>query len=325
VDEDLSDCAPEFDVDYELMLVTNLQTELETVLDVQTDIALSNTLKETLQGVFTDFAHDIDLSFYDTAEPMGRLEHMQEIMDASQTSYALHLPGRDYIHTCVANLNDETGVTLEGEEFCHTARLVQHTSVKDTVEAQTTGLFTARKRLDVQTGTDQTFNVSLYMVNASTSLVLDMSDAPGVKALRVVATGFADSFSIADSTYHFDTAQIVRTRSVPTEKEAELCFVSVHFPSRDIDSNTKVIIDTDEPFDSDYSEVALWEWRVYAVLEDGSVTENLVGVHTPVRPGQFKMVKGRVHKDGSVTSDDQYVGVSVMLNWQPGFEHVIDF
>ena len=325
VDEDLSDCAPEFDVDYELMLVTNLQTELETVLDVQTEIALSGALKESLQNVFTDFAHDVDLSFYDTAEPMARLEHMREIMDASQTSYALHIPGRDYIHTCVANLNDEAGVTLEGDEFCHTARLVQHPSVKDTVEAHTTGLFTARKHLDVQTGKDQTFNVSLYMVNASTSLVLDMSDAPGIKELRVVETGFADSFSIADSTYHFDKEQIVRTRSVPTENESERCFVSVHFPSRDIDPDTKVIIDTDEPFDTDYSEVALWEWRVYAVLEDGSITENLIGIHTPLRPGQFKMVKGRVHEDGAVTSEDKYVGVSVMLDWLPGKEHDLEF
>lgn len=324
IDEDLSDCAPEFDVDYELMLVTNLQTELETVLDVQTDIAVSGALKEHLDDVFTDFAHDVDLSFYDTVEPMGRLEHMQEIMDASQTSYALHLPGRDYMHVCVANLGDEPTVTLEGDEFCNTARLVQHPSVQDTVEAHSAGIFTARQRLDVQTDVDQTFNVSLYMVNAATSLILDLSDAPGIEDVRVVLTGFADSFSLADSTYHFDSSPIVRTRRVPTGNDNELCFASVHFPSRDLPPESKVYIDTDEPFPDEYAEEALWEWRAYITLADGSVTETILGVHSPLRPAQFKIVKGQVHQDGAVSSDDQYVGASVALDWHPGHEHEID-
>ena len=325
IDEDLGDCAPEFDIDYELMLVTNLQTELETVLDVQTDIAVSGALKEHLDDVFTDFAHDVDLSFYDTAEPMGRLEHMQEIMDASQTSYALHLPGRDYMHVCVANLSGDPTVTLEGDEFCGTARLVQHPSVKDTVEAHTTGIFTARQRLDVLTGTDQTFNVSLYMVNAATSLVLDVSDAPGIKDVRVVLAGFADSFSLADSSYCFDSSPIVRTQRVQTENANELCFASVHFPSRDINPGSKVYIDTDEPFPDEYSEDPLWEWRVYTTLADGTITETLLQVHTPLRAAQFKAVKGRMHQDGGVETSDQMVGASVALDWNPGLEHEVEF
>lgn len=325
VDEDLTACAPEFDVDYELMLVTNLQTELETVLDVQTDIAVSGALKEHYEGIFTDFAHDVDLSFYDTTGPMGRLEHLQEIMNASQTSYALHLPGRDYQHLCVANLSGDPTITLEGDEFCNTARLVQHPSVQDTVEAHTSGIFTARQQIYVQTDIDQTFNVSLYMVNAATSLVLDISEAPGVKDVRVIVTGFADSFSLADSTYHFDTTPIVRTQRVATENASELCFASVHFPSRGISSpETKMTIDTDEPFPDEYSENSLWEWRVYTTLDNNTITETTLEVHTPLRAGQFKVVKGRVRLDGGVDTNDQYVGASVALDWHPGAEHDID-
>ncbi len=324
VDEDLSDCAPEFDVDYELMLVTNLQTELETVLDVQTDIAVSGAIKEHFEDVFTDFAHDVDLSFYDTAEPMGRLEHMREIMDASQTSYALHLPGRDYMHVCVANLNGEPTVTLEGDESCNTARLVQHASVKDTVESHTTGIFSARKRLEVQTGTDQTFNVSLYMVNAATTLILDLGDAPDIRDVRVFLTGFADSFSLADSTYHFDSSPIVRTQRIQTGKASERCFAAVHFPSRGIHPESKVHIDTDEIFPEEYSEEALWEWRVYTTLDDGSVTQTVLAVHAPLRPAEFKVVKGRMRGDGGIETDSQYVGASVALDWHPGQEHEID-
>ena len=325
VDEDLSDCAPEFDVDYELMLVTNLQTELETVLDVETDIVVSDALKEHFENVFTDYAHDVDLSFYDTAEPMGRLEHMQEIMDASQTSYALHLPGRDYMHVCVANLSGDTTVALEGDEFCNTARLVQHPSVKDTVDAHTTGIFSARKRLNVLIGTDQTFNVSLYMVNAATSLILDVSDAPGIKDVRVVLTGFADSFSLADSTFHFDSSPIVRAQRVQTGNANELCFASVHFPSRGIYPKSKAHIDTDDVFPVDYSEEPLWEWRVYTTLADDSITETRLKVHTPLRAAQFKAVKGRMHQDGGVDTQDQTVGISVTLDWDQGMVVPIDF
>lgn len=325
VDEDLSDCAPEFDIDYELMLVTNLQTELETVLDVQTDIAVSGALKEHLGSIFTDFAHDVDLSFYDTGGSMDRLEHMQEIMDASQTSYALHLPGRDYMHVCVANLKGEPYVSLEGDGACNTARLVQRTSVKDTVESHTTGIFSARQRLSVQTGTDQTFNVSLYMVNAATSLVLDMTDAPDVQDVRVFLTGFADSFSLADSTYHFDSSLIVRAQRVPSDDVSELCFAAVHFPSRSISDQTKVHIDTDEPFPDEYADRPLWRWLVYSKLRNGSITETTLDVYTPLRPAQFKVVKGQMHDDGGVETKDHTVGASVALDWNPGLEHEIVF
>lgn len=325
VDEDLTDCAPEFDIDYELMLVTNLQTELETELDVQTDIAVSGALKEHFKNIFTDFAHDVDLSFYDTTDPMARLEHMQEIMNASQTSYALHLPGRDYMHTCVANLNGNSTVTLEDDGFCNTARLIQHPAAKDTANAHTTGIFAARQLLDVKTGTDQTFNVSLRMVNAATSLVLDMSDAAGIKNVRVFLTGFADSFSLADGTYHFDAPQIMRTQRVASEDASKLVFASVHFPSRGIPSReTKTNIDTDEVFPDEYSEETLWELCVYSTREDNTITETILDVHIPLHAGQFMIIKGRMHDDGSVETNTQYVGASVALDWHPGKEHDIE-
>jgi hypothetical protein len=325
VDEDLGDCGDELTVDYELQLVTNMRTEIQTVFDLQTDLQVATALQDHFGTVFTDFARDADLSFYDTADPMARLEHMQVVMNDNQASYTLYLPGRDYMHLCSANVASEPSVTLEDADNCKTARLVQHTEVKDTVSAHTTGLFTARKEMGVITDTDQHFDVNLYMVNAATALVLDLEDAPAVKDIKVFLRGFADGFRLADSTYTFTSDLIVRTNPLPAEPGSTgRIFASCHFPSRDVDPGSKSIIETEEPFISEYSETARWEWQVYATLDDGSVTKTILHVHKSLRAGQLIAAKGKVHAKGEVSTDDQTVGVSVMLDWQPGQEHEIE-
>ena len=97
IDDDLSDCpveGPKATMDYELKLVTNMTTELTTQLTTQTDIQLASALKQYLNGVFTDFAHDVDLSFYDTVGDSILLQKDEHIMDANQASYSLNLPMR---------------------------------------------------------------------------------------------------------------------------------------------------------------------------------------------------------------------------------------
>ena len=46
VDEDLSECAPDFRSDYELRLVTNVSTEIETKLNLDTDVYVANSLRK---------------------------------------------------------------------------------------------------------------------------------------------------------------------------------------------------------------------------------------------------------------------------------------
>ena len=325
VDEDMSDCGDKLDLGYELQLVTNMRTEIKTVLDLQADLQVATVLEEHLGEVFTDFAHDVDLSFYDTAGDMARLEHLDVVMNASQSSYSLLIPARPYMHTCVANLDTDPNVTLEDADYCHSARLVQHLAVKDTVDAHLSGIFTARKRMDIISGIDQRFDVSLYMVNAATALVLDMTDAPGVKDLKVFLRGLADGFRLADSTYTFDTDYVVRTKLLATEAgSTERCYVSTHFPSRDVDPATKAVIDIEDPDGDKYSGDPLWFWEVYATMEDGSVTKSTLDVHSPVHAAQLKVVKGKVRADGGMSTDDPLVGASVELDWLPGKEHDIE-
>lgn len=321
VDEDMTDCGTEYTLDYELRLVTNMRTELKTVLNLEADLTVSTALESYLDGVFSDFAHDVDLSFYDTAGEMSRLEHIFDIMNANQSSYTLYIPVRDYMHACVANLAGEEQVSLEGVDSYRSLRLVQHADAKGTVGVHTTGIFAARLPMHVLEGVNQNFEVSLYMVNAASTLVLDTSSAPGIEDISVVATGFADGFNVSDSTYTFDTAQIVQTKEIPLNVSALRCFTSVHFPSRSPQQATKSIIEVDD--DSPSGQEALWEWRVYTRLKDGTTTESIVYVYSQLLPGHFKVVKGRVLEDGSVSSSDKTVGVNVTLDWSEGGQHNI--
>lgn len=326
VDEDISDCGNDLNLDYELQLVTNMRTEIKTVLDLQADLQVATVLENHLEEVFTDFAHDVDLSFYDTAGDEARLEHLDVVMNGSQSSYSLFIPARPYTHLCVANLEAEPFVMLEDDGLCKTSRLVQLPEVQDTVSAHTTGIFTARTQMDIQTGIDQHFDVSLYMVNAATALVLDMSDAPDVKGLKVYLRGMADGFMLADSTYTFNSDRVIRTSLLPMEAgSTERCYVSTHFPSRDVDvPNTKLIIDIEDPDGGKLSEEILWYWTVDASLANGSITHTILGSYNPLHAAQLKVVKGVVHANGAISTDDKTVGVNVALDWQEGGQHDID-
>ena len=41
IDEDMASCAKEFELEYEMRLVTNMTTELETKLSIETDVAVA--------------------------------------------------------------------------------------------------------------------------------------------------------------------------------------------------------------------------------------------------------------------------------------------
>jgi hypothetical protein len=108
---------------------------------------------------------------------------------------------------------------------------------------------------------------------------------------------------------------MVRASQVPVAEGGELCFCTVNFPSRDT-RNTRVIIDSDEPFISPSADNSLWEYRVYTTLNDGTTTESILYVQTPLRAGQLKVIKVHLSDDkGVIESDDATVGVSVTLDW----------
>lgn len=316
IDDDLSDCDNNFKVDYQLRLVTNMTTELKTQLTTITELSVANALMVHLKDIFTDFAHDVDLSFYDTEGTLDRLQHDQHIMDANQSSYTLTLPMRKYMHLAIANIKNNDVVSLTKDEYSPSSMLQQAKGqVTDGLEIlppHTTGLFTARQPMEVLSGVDQTFNVHLYMANSAVALVLDTKEQPYAD-LKVYATGFAEAFYIRDSTYVFtNTSPLVKAEPVATESKL-LCFCSVNFPSRDDIPATKSRAE---------KEPAFWQFKVYLTKTDGTVTETILDINEPLQAGNLKIIKGELDDDGAVKPYNSTVGVSVTLNWNSGGDYV---
>lgn len=318
VDEDMSDCETDYRIDYQLRLVTNMTTELQTQLGLQTDLSLATALKTYLSDIFTDYAHDVDLSFYDVGENPLRLHHERHIMDDNSSSYILYIPVRKYMHLGVANLDGCPTVSLEQDERSNTARL--HQQVADTLPPHRKGLFTARLPMDIKEGVDQHFDVHLYMANCASALVLDTLGSH-IKDIKVYTAGFATDFDLADSTYHYLYTPIFRTDKVdiPDASSSKLCFASVTFPSRTA-ADTKVIIETTDPFVTEDAAQTLWQYRVYTTLQDNSVTETLLSLRQSLQAGQLKVLTANVYENGTISPSDPTVGVSITMDWDPGLE-----
>jgi hypothetical protein len=309
-----------------------MTTELKTQLSTQTELSLAQSLRTQLSQVFTDFAHDVDLSFYDTVGDSLRLQHDEHIMNANQASYTLNLPKRQYMHLAVANIVNDKLVDLVDDERCHRSKLVQlqgntrsaddDSPVDNVIDSHTTGIFTARQPMDVLEGVDQQFAVHLYMANCSAVLILDTINS-GVKDVKVFSTGFATGFDIADSSYIFiDTPPLVRTNAIPDQETGLMAFCSVTFPSRDIVS-TRTVIETTDPFVSPVSDKSLWEFHVYTTARDNTTTLTKLFIRRPLRAGQLMIIRVRALDDGSVIPVDPTVGFLVVLDWSDGGSHEV--
>ena len=325
IDEDQSDCNYT-KVEYDLTLVTNItteiQTQLETQLNTQLEMELGVLLKDFLSNIFTDYAHDVNLSFYDTHGDSLRLQHDEHIMDANQASYTLNLPMREYMHLAVANLVDNNLVDLVNDYRCHHAVLFQ--DQPDTIPSHTTGLFTARQKMEVLEGIDQNFKVHLYMANCAAALVLD-TQGYDISGMQVYTTGFATRFFICDSTFAYPRrSPIVRTTKIAKSEDSQaVAFCSVNFPSR-APSKTRTVIETTEPFIAQPGDEVLWEFRVYVPSpnstrqEEPTYTETRLLINEMLNPGQLTIVKGRVGENGVIIPDSPEVGTSVTLDWKEG-------
>jgi hypothetical protein len=299
IDDDLENCGNDYELNYELRLVTNMTTELQTQLTTETKVA--SALRTHLENIFSDHAHDIDLNFYDTEGALNSLYHKSDIIDASQTSYTLTLPMRKYMHLAVANIADNNVVDLKDEQHSNTSMLLQ--AEGKTLDPHTTGLFTARQSMEVLSDVSQTFNVRLFMANSAVALVLDTKGYPYTD-IKVYSTGFANRFNIKDSVYVFPKeSPLIKATKVETGN-ALLCYCSVNFPSHD--EMTRA------------DEETLWQLKVYITNTDGSITESVLDIKEALKAGDLRIIKGDIDDQGGVRPYDSTVGVSVTLEWNEG-------
>jgi hypothetical protein len=307
IDEDLSDCGNEYELEYELQLVTNMQLELQTQLTTQAEATVATALQNHLKNIFSDFAHDIDLSFFEVDGKQERLYHEQHVMDDNEKSYSLYLPMREYRHLALANLQNNSWVTLTGDERSNSMALQQ--VVNEPVKSHQTGIFAARTNMDVMEDMSQTFHVNLYMVNCAAVLLLE-ARGHNANNVNVVSTGFATGYNVNDNSYTFsDSSPLVHADQVDVGTDSYLCYCTVTFPSSD-QPNPKL--------SSAATANTYWQFLVYVKNADGTTTETILNIEEPLPAGQLKIIKGYIDTDGVVRTEAPNVGVSVTVDWNSG-------
>ena len=311
INEDLSVCGNKFHITYMVKLVTNMTTELRNVLDEQADEPVAQALYEYLDDIFTDHAHDVNLSFFSTEADSALSHHEEHIINSNQESFTIQLPVEEYMHLSLANIRNQSAVQYVNATNCHKAYLQQYGSDQLNT-CHNTGLFTARLPMEVIEGKDQEFNVHLYMANSAVALVVD-SLGSHTKDMKVFLDGMADSFLIADSTYTFNSNTLVPASEVSVPGGHQSCYVGVCFPSRDTATRTVSADGTSSSADG-----SIWSIKAYVQTADGKTTENILYVRDPLQAGCLKIIKVKLQPNGSFLTVDLNVGLSVTLDWKEG-------
>ena len=312
IDEDLSDCGEDYNVKYEVVLKTNLITEIHTVLRLHNETEAADLLEDSLKMIFREFAHDVDLSFYKNNECRFHDEH---IMDANQAVYELTLPADDYRHLALANIQEEQRVQIDEPLLADQFYLEQEDG--KIIEGHTAGLFTARENMDILSGVNQNFTVSLYMVNCASAIVVRTNDKL-YDNIWVESCDFADGFLVNDSIFTHRRNPMIRDKRITTPPAGREVFYAVNFPSCDTaeEAHAETRADGGRIGSSDAQRI--WRKYVYVRLPNGSVTRTEIGVRDPLKAGQVKVIVLWLNADGSVYSKVDEVSTSVTLDWQEG-------
>lgn len=314
IDDDLSACESDFHVSYEVKLRTNITTQIETVLRSRFETNVANLLEDSLKAIFREYAHDVDLSFYVDNE---RRFHDSKLMEANQATYELELPADNYRHLALANIAEEDEVVITHSDWAPRSFLEQVAG--DTIDGHKTGLFSARQNMNVQGTTDQTFDVTLYMVNSASILVL-RTDNASYRDCRVFSSDFADGFLVNDSVYTFGNNPTVRDLHVTKPPKDREIFYAVTFPSHDTLEEAQARTRADGSLTEDPAEEHIWRKFVYVTLPDGSVTRTVINVKQSLNAGQVFIIYAYMTPNGEVYSSNMEVSTSVTLNWKPGLE-----
>lgn len=316
IDDDLSDCGTDYEITYELQLVTNESTELQSKLGTEAEAPMREALRAHLSPVFSDHGDDLEQWFY---SPEGGEEqhHENKVMDASERTYTIYLPERQYRHLAVANVGQAPQVSMSGTSSSSTFALSEVSAAP-----HARGLFAGNELLEANGSSTAHFHVPLFMVNCASALVIDKRGHEPQK-VEASAKGFAKSYNMLDGTYTFAQQDAVHSvDEVQATGSDLLCYVTVNYPSRE--AGTRSVEETTVPFESSDSSEDLWQWDVYVTKADGSVTATKLSVRRPLRAGQLMIIKGYIDDDGAVRTGDASVGVSVTLDWNKGGDHDVD-
>lgn len=314
IDDDLSVCGADYLINYQMNLVTEVQTTIDEKLSSDIEKPMADALKAWSEPYFEGHAHDLDMSFYSLDGTDELLEHKSDTINAKQKSYTLYIPRKDYRHLAVVNIVENNNVTLMGGQYVSSMRIAQREA--DTLPSHSTAIYTARLDMYMpQSDSNLTFNVHLYMASSAVAIVQTNHSATPLRINRVLLSGTASDFSINDSTYAFKHNSLIKA-----EKVVDGCYAMLSLPSRDAVSapgGAKAKIKA--------ADNSLWQLRVYVPMPDGKVTETVLSFPYPLRAGRMEIVKIEIQDDGSVVvGGNPEVAITVTLDWKEGDEHEIE-
>ena len=147
------------------------------------------------------------------------------------------------------------------------------------------------------------FNVQITMQNCGSLIILDPKGNRVSKVESYVANT-ATHYSSRDSVYRKQSNQLVRMKAVNSSRLMSMHAIS--FPSVAQQGGTRA--------DGD----GQWAIDAYVTMEDGTVTKNRLTIDNSLDAAQLYVIKGTIDANGSLTTTNAEVGVSVTLNWQEG-------
>lgn len=313
IDDDRSDCVQDFTVHYEVTLHTNLSTQVQTVLRNRAEMKVADILMDSLKNIFREYASDVELSFYIDND---RKYHDEIIVNSGQKYIELDLPADNYRHLALANLKMEPQVIPMHNDRADVAYLSQVD--KDTIDIHSVGFFSARKDINILYNVDQVFDVSLYMVNCASILVV-CTDNVAYRDMKVYSSDFANGFYVNDSVFTYTANPIVRDHRISTPPTNRELFYAVTFPSCDTAEQAQTMTRAgDETVGDDKGRI--WRKFVYVTMPDGSVTRTVVNATQPLLAGQATIVYAYLKPNGGIVSPNVDVSTSIQLNWKDGLE-----
>ena len=320
VDEDLSECEEKLNVQYQVSLKTNLALELQTVLRNRFETEVADLLEDSLKMIFREYAHDVDLSFFANGD-LSFFDH--HIMDAGQATYELNLPAEDYHHLALANMMEEPSIFVNGTDRENSLQLIQSGSKQ--IDSHRIGLFTARHDIDIKGNQSQTFNVTFYMANCASVLVIRNEKNVQYKDIWVRSSDFANGFMVNDSVFKHDENPMVNDVHVMNPPKQREVFYAVTFPSCDtaedahrLTSETRAEIGDEDVQLGDEDQKRIWRKYVFVRLLNGTVTRTVLNVRKALMAGQVMVIYVDLEEGGGIKSANPEIGTSITLDWKSG-------
>lgn len=295
---------------YDMRMQLNVQAVIETELATVDDAPVADALGKWLEPVFSGYAHDLNMLFYD--QEQDNLQHvLQKIVDNTSASYTVYVRPGDYFH--VATVNTADNVNIAVTDTAHSAYISLSQRLMDTLPSYHTAIYTGRTPILTSDTSVHTHHVNLYMATCALALIVEPHDE--MLNMNVLIGGTASGFDIRDSIYTYTRPALIRMDKITPQ-----CYAVVAMPSPDAPFPTAPVRRQVQNTGS-----GLWQMRAYTTMPDGSITETLIDMHSPLEAGTFQLIRVKQLQDGSLQPIRHIdANVSVTLDWNDGGSHDID-